>query len=69
MMCCYVHNIQAKRWAGAFESPKVCGAKKILILITSVSELGTVLSNLIGAFGLIFYSTAQEAVFKVSGVE
>jgi ATP-dependent Lon protease len=49
--------------------PKFAGAKKILILITSVSELGTVLSNLIGAFGLIFYSTAQEAVFKVSGVE
>ncbi len=40
------------------------GAKKVLIPITSASELGTVPSDLIGAFSLIFYSTPQEAVFK-----
>jgi predicted ATP-dependent Lon-type protease len=72
MMCCYVHNIQAKRWAGAVGRPEVqkfAGAKKFLLPITSVSQLGTVPSNLICAFSLIFYSTAQETVFKALGVE
>lgn len=45
------------------------GAKKVLLPITSASELGTVPSDLIGAFSLIFYSTPQEAVFKALGVE
>ena len=45
------------------------GAKKVLIPITSASELGTVPADLIGAFSLIFYSTPQEAVFKALGVE
>ena len=45
------------------------GAKKVLIPITSAPELGTVPSDLIGAFSLIFYSTPQEAVFKALGVE
>jgi len=45
------------------------GAKKVLVPITSASELGTVPAGLIGAFSLIFYSTPQEAVFKALGVE
>ena len=45
------------------------GAKKVLIPITSASELGSVPADLIGAFSLIFYSTPQEAVFKALGVE
>ncbi len=45
------------------------GAKKVLIPITSAAELGTVPSDLIGAFSLIFYSTPQEAVFKALGFE
>mgnify|MGYP001012221911 FL=1 len=45
------------------------GAKKVLIPITSAPELGSVPSDLIGAFSLIFYSTPQEAVFKALGVE
>lgn len=45
------------------------GAKKVLIPITSAAELGTVPSDLVGAFSLIFYSTPQEAVFKALGVE
>lgn len=45
------------------------GAKKILVPITSAGDLGTVPSDLIGAFSLIFYSTPQEAVFKALGVE
>ena len=45
------------------------GAKKVLVPITSAAELGSVPSDLIGAFSLIFYSTPQEAVFKALGVE
>ena len=45
------------------------GAKKVLLPITSAVDLGTVPSELVGAFSLIFYSTAQEAVFKALGVE
>jgi len=45
------------------------GAKKVLIPITSAADLGTVPSDLIGAFSLIFYSTPPEAVFKALGVE
>lgn len=45
------------------------GAKKVLLPITSASELGTVPSDLMGAFSLIFYTTPQEAVFKALGVE
>ena len=45
------------------------GAKKVLIPITSATELGTVPADLIGAFSLIFYSTPQEAVYKALGVE
>jgi ATP-dependent Lon protease len=45
------------------------GAKKILIPITSATELGTVPTDLISAFSIIFYSTPQEAVFKALGVE
>ena len=45
------------------------GAKKILLPITSAADLGTVPSELVGAFSLIFYSTPQEAVFKALGVD
>ena len=45
------------------------GAKKVLLPITSAAELGQVPSDLVGAFSLIFYATAQEAVFKALGVD
>jgi ATP-dependent Lon protease len=45
------------------------GAKKVLLPITAAASLGTVPSDLVGAFSLIFYSTPQEAVFKALGVE
>ena len=45
------------------------GAKKVLLPITSAAELGQVPSDLVGAFILIFYTTAQEAVFKALGVD
>ena len=45
------------------------GAKKVLLSIIAAADLGTVPSDLVGAFSLIFYSTPQEAVFKALGVE
>lgn len=53
-------------------SLQVCldsGAKRILLPITSAVELGTVPADLIGSFNLIFYSSAEDAVFKALGVE
>lgn len=45
------------------------GAKKVLLPITSAPDIGTVPSDLMGAFSLIFYTTPQEAIFKALGVE
>ena len=53
-------------------SLQVCldsGAKKVLLPITSAVDLGTVPSELIGHFNLVFYSSAEDAVFKALGVE
>lgn len=53
-------------------SLEVCldsGAKRVLLPITSAAELGTVPADLIGSFNLIFYSSAEDAVFKALGVE
>ncbi len=45
------------------------GAKKILLPITSAQDLGTVPSELMGSFSIIFYSSVKDAVFKALGVE
>ena len=45
------------------------GAKKVLLPMTSAADLGSVPSDLVGAFSLIFYSSPEEAVFKALGVE
>ena len=53
-------------------SLQVCldsGAKKVLLPITSAADLGTVPPELVGSFNLIFYSSAENAVFKALGVE
>lgn len=53
-------------------SLQVCldsGAKKVLLPITSAADLAMVPSELIGCFNLIFYSSAEDAVFKALGVE
>ena len=54
------------------DSLQVCldsGAKKILLPITSAGDLGSVPAELIGCFNLIFYNSAEDAVFKALGVE
>ena len=45
------------------------GAKKILLPMTNAPDLATVPSDLIGSFNLIFYNTAEDAVYKALGVE
>ena len=53
-------------------SLQVCldsGAKKVLLPITSAADLGTVPPELIGCFNLIFYNSAEDAVYKALGVE
>lgn len=45
------------------------GAKRVLLPITSANELGNVPADLIGSFNLIFYNSAEDAVFKALGVE
>ncbi len=45
------------------------GAKKILLPITAAVNLGSVPPELIGCFNLIFYNSAEDAVFKALGVE
>jgi len=45
------------------------GAKKILLPMTSAVDIGAVPSDLISSFNLIFYSSAEDAVFKALGVE
>lgn len=45
------------------------GAKKVLLPITSAADLGSAPSELIGSFNLIFYNSAEDAVFKALGVE
>lgn len=45
------------------------GAKKILLPITSAADMGTVPPDLMGSFQIIFYQSAEDAVFKALGVE
>ena len=45
------------------------GAKRVLLPITSAADLGTVPAELIGCFNLIFYNSAEDAIFKALGVE
>ena len=53
-------------------SLQVCldsGAKKVLLPIVAAADIGAVPSDLIGCFNLIFYSSAEDAVYKALGVE
>ena len=45
------------------------GAKKVLLPITSAIDLSSVPPELIGCFNLIFYQSAEGAIFKALGVE
>ena len=45
------------------------GAKKVLLPITSAVDLGSVPAELVGCFNLIFYQSADDAVYKALGVD
>lgn len=45
------------------------GAKKVLLPQTSAVYLGTVPAELMSSFSLVFYQSAEDAVFKALGVE
>ena len=61
--------IKVDELANALQICLDSGAKKVLLPITSAADLGTVPADLIGCFNLIFYSSAEDAVFKALGVE
>lgn len=45
------------------------GAKKVLLPSTSAADLGAVPPELMGSFQIIFYNSAEDAVFKALGIE
>jgi len=61
--------IKANELANLLQVCLDSGAKKVLLLITSAVDLGTVPPELVGCFNLIFYQSAEDAVFKALGVE
>ena len=61
--------IKTEELANALQVCLDSGAKKVLLPLTSAADLGTVPAELIGCFNLIFYSSAEDAVFKALGVE
>ncbi len=61
--------IPVENLANALQVCVDSGAKKVLLPMTSAADLGTVPAELISSFNLIFYSSAEDAVFKALGVE
>ena len=61
--------IKVEELANALQVCLDFGAKKVLLLITSAADLGTVPPELMGSFQIIFYNSAEDAVFKALGVE
>lgn len=61
--------IKVDELANSLQACLDSGAKKILLPITSASDLPTVPAELIGNFNLIFYQSAEDAIFKALGVE
>ena len=61
--------IKVDELANALQACLDSGAKRVLLQMTAAAELGTVPADLIGCFNLIFYSSAEDAVFKALGVE
>ena len=61
--------IKVDELANALQVCLDSGAKKILLPITSAVDLGTVPPELMGSFQIIFYNSAEDAVFKALGVE
>ena len=61
--------IKASELANLLQVCLDSGAKRVLLPITSAADLGAVPPELVGCFNLIFYQSAEDAVFKALGVE
>lgn len=61
--------IKVDELANALQVCLDSGAKKIVLPITSAADMGTVPPELMGSFQIIFYQSAEDAVFKALGVE
>ena len=61
--------IRVEQLANALQVCLDSGAKKVLLPITSAADLGSVPAELVGCFNLIFYQSAEDAVYKALGVE
>lgn len=61
--------IKVNELANALQVCLDSGAKRVLLPITSAVDLGTVPPELVGNFNLVFYQSAEDAVFKALGVE
>ena len=61
--------IKVEDLANALQVCLDSGAKKVLLPITSAADLGSVPPELMGSFQIIFYNSAEDAVFKALGVE
>ncbi len=61
--------IRVEQLANALQVCLDSGAKKVLLPITSAADLGSVPAELVGCFNLIFYQSAEDAVYKALGVD
>jgi ATP-dependent Lon protease len=61
--------IKADNLADTLQVCLDCGAKKVLLPQTSFMDFSTVPADLMSAFQLIPYQSAEDAVFKALGVE
>ncbi len=61
--------IKAENLADTLQVCLDSGAKKVLLPQLSAVDLGTVPPDLMSSFNLIFYQSAEDAVFKALGVE
>lgn len=61
--------IKVEELANTLQVCKDAGAKKVLLPMSSAVDIAGVLSDLIGGFNLIFYNSAEDAVYKALGVE
>ena len=61
--------IKANELASTLQVCLDSGAKKVLLPQTSAVDLGTVPPDLMSSFNLLFYQSAEDAVYKALGVE
>ena len=61
--------IKTDELANALQVCLDSGAKRVLLPITSAVDIATVPPELIGCFQILFYNSAEDAVFKALGVE